>query len=51
MMVPKPSICSFTSSAAPTTQTATYPRLPIKVMSGIIRPDKNCDFHALVYSL
>ena len=32
----------------PSIDTITYPKLPTKVIIGIIIPDKNCDFHALL---
>ena len=50
-IVPYPATAPLTSSTAPTTHTATYPKLPMNAISGCIRLEKNCDFHALVYSL
>ena len=37
----------FRTWTAPTMQTATYPKLPMKPMSGIIMPDRNSDLKAL----
>ena len=34
----------------PSTQMATYPRLPAKFISGIMTPPRNWLFHAAVYS-
>ena len=35
------------ASQPPITATATKPRLPMIIIAGIIRPERNCDFHAL----
>ena len=40
-------IFPFMASTAPTIHTATYPKLPIKFIIGIIRPDKHCALKAL----
>jgi hypothetical protein len=44
-MVPK-GIAPRTASTAPTTQTTTYARFPTKIISGIMRPERNWLFHA-----
>ena len=43
------SILPSMASAAPTTHTTTYPKLPMKFMSGIIRPDRNWLFQPDTY--
>ncbi|MNP57124.1 hypothetical protein D3C76_1519210 [compost metagenome] len=45
-MTPK-DIVPFIARTAPTTQTATKPRLPINIIIGIIRPERNCALNAL----
>ena len=34
----------------PATATPTYPIFDIKFITGCIKPDKNCDFHAELYN-
>ena len=43
------SILPSMASAAPTTHTTTYPKLPTKFMIGIIRPDRNWLFQPETY--